>query len=81
MAFLNFLKRGKTKENELPENKIEKRTIEVEEDEEWGDLLPTLKPIPLAYFDSVDMSRKRDDEVFAKKYNLRTVPLQGYDVI
>lgn len=81
MAFLDFLKRGKAKEKELPESKVEQKTIEVEDDEEWEDLLPALKPIPLENFDSIDMSRKRDDEVFAKKYKLRTVPLQGYDVI
>lgn len=79
MAIFDFFKRGKTRE--IPENKVEPKAIEVEDDEEWEDLLPTLKPIPLENFDSIDMLRKKDDEVFAKKYKLRTVPLQGYDVI
>lgn len=81
MAIFDFFKRGKTREKNLPESEVEPKTIEAEDDEEWEDLLPTLKPIPLENFDSIDMLRKRDDEVFAKKYKLRTVPLQGYDVI
>lgn len=80
MAFLDFLKKGKTKEEKFSKNEVEPKTIENEEDEEWGDLLPTLKPLSLANFDSIEMSRKRDDEAFAKKYKLRTAPLQGYEI-
>lgn len=80
MAFLDFFKKGKTKEEKFPRNEVEPKTIENEEDEEWGDLLPTLKPLSFVNFDSIEMSRKRDDEVFAKKYKLRTSPLQGYEI-
>ena len=79
MAFFDFFKKNKETLVIDKENKTEE--VESEKKEEMGYLLPTLKPLSIAMFDSVEMSRKKADEDFAKKYNIESKPLCGYDII
>lgn len=79
MAFFDFFKKNKETFVVNKENKTEE--VKSENKEEMGYLLPSLKPLSIAMFDSVDMSRKKADEEFAKKYNIELKPLRGYDVI
>ena len=79
MGFLNFFKKEKNDMVQpIQENNM---NIEnVEESEDWGNLLPTLIPISLGFFDSIEMKRLSDDELYIQKYNLRTVPQKGYEI-